>query len=265
VAKKTVAAPTARKLASGKTARKTKTARRKPVRRKPAKRAPSFLLGDGPALTFGEADYDRARRALLRLDPRLAPIVKKAGKLHFRHLQEGELFSSLVETIISQQLSVRVADVIFGRLRDLCPGDDGATAPFLRDLDLTLMRSAGLSQAKAVSIQDLAAKVCDGTLDLHNMHALPDEEVMRQLCLVKGIGPWSAHIFLIFRLNRPDVWPIGDLGIVRALQRLNGWRTAPSLARLEKAGDAYRPYRSVAAWYLWASLSQPTAATQAQA
>lgn len=247
-AKKTVAASRSRKAAP-----------RKRARRKVVRRPPAFLLGDGPALTFSDADYDRARRALLRLDPRLAPIVKQAGKLHFRHLQEGELFSSLVETIISQQLSVRVADVIFGRLRALCPGGDGATAPFLRDLDIPLMRTAGLSEAKARSVQDLAAKVCDGALDLHNMHALPDEEVMRQLCLVKGIGPWSAHIFLIFRLNRPDVWPIGDLGIVRALQRLNGWRTVPSLARLEKAGDVYRPYRSIAAWYLWASLSQKPA------
>lgn len=278
-AHKSSARPKAAASGSAKPATAAATARK---RRRARKRTPpSFLLGTGPAVAFTDHDYDRARKALMRLDPRLAPIIKQAGKLRFGYLQDGDLFPALVETIISQQLSIRVADVIYERLCKLTPpptstlastngdGDAAAaskrrhttSAAALRDMDLALMRTAGLSEAKARSIQDLAIKVCDGTLDLHGMSHLPDDEVVRQLCLVKGIGPWSAHIFLIFRLNRPDIWPIGDLGIVRALQRLNGWKKPPSLARLEKAGDIYRPYRSVAAWYLWSSLSQTQSAT----
>jgi DNA-3-methyladenine glycosylase II len=117
------------------------------------------------------------------------------------------------------------------------------------------LRAAGLSGAKAKYVQELAGKVTDGTIVLDDLGALPDEEVTRVLSQVKGIGPWSTHMFLIFRLHRPDVWPIGDLAIVRALQRYHGFRKVPAIKRLEKMGDNWRPYRSLAAWYLWASLS----------
>ncbi len=112
-----------------------------------------------------------------------------------------------------------------------------------------------LSGAKAKYVQELAGKVTDGTIILDDLGALPDEEVMRILSQVKGIGPWSTHMFLIFRLHRPDIWPIGDLAIVKALQRFHGFRKVPKVKKLEKMGDAWRPYRSLAAWYLWASLS----------
>jgi 3-methyladenine DNA glycosylase/8-oxoguanine DNA glycosylase len=223
-------------------------------RRAAAKPKPGVLLGGGPALTYDANDYERARRHLMA-DPLLAPIIAQTGTGRFPVFPDGDLFPSLVETIISQQLNIRVADVIYGRVCQLSPGGDHPTAAFLRDIDPALLRSAGLSQAKARSIQDLATKVCDGTLNLRGMAAMVDEEVERQLCQVNGIGPWSSHMFLIFRLNRPDIWPIGDLAIVRALQKLHGWKKVPARARLEQAGEAWRPYRSVASWYLWRSLA----------
>lgn len=245
--------------------------------------------------------YTRGRRYLQQRDPQLAAIIRRIGPCRIRAYQHGDPFSALVETIVSQQLSTRVADVIFGRLCTLCATQEasasdkdkalaGAPVPVtvaatsagadatvaapgngrraLHDrhsmtpgrmlgFDPTQLRAAGLSGAKARYVQELAAKVDDGTLRLHDLDHLPDEEVTRVLSQVKGIGPWSTHMFLIFRLHRPDVWPIGDLGIVKALQRFHGLRKIPKAKRLERLGEVWRPYRSLAAWYLWASLDLP--------
>ena len=115
-------------------------------------------------------------------------------------------------------------------------------------------RGGTVAAKGVVHVHDLAAKALDGTLPLEALEHLPDEEVIATLSSVKGIGRWSAQMILLFRFNRPDVWPIGDLGIVRGLERLHNLRRTPSLARLEKMGEIWRPYRSVAAWYLWAGV-----------
>lgn len=209
--------------------------------------------------------YLRGRRYLLAKDPKLAEIIRRAGPCQMRAYQEGAPFSALVETIVSQQLSTRAADTIFGRVCALCHDGDGGgngagglgglSPERVLALDTAQLRAAGLSGAKAKYVQELAGKVTDGTIVLDDLGALPDEDVTRILSQVKGIGPWSTHMFLIFRLHRPDVWPIGDLAIVKALQRFHGFRKVPKVKKLEKMGDAWRPYRSLAAWYLWASLS----------
>jgi len=208
--------------------------------------------------------YQRGRRYLLAKDPKLAEIIRRAGPCQMRAYQDGAPFSALVETIISQQLSIRAADTIFGRVCALChdaaaDGNGGGIAGLSPErvlaLDHAQLRAAGLSGAKAKYVQELAAKVTDGTIVLDDLGALPDEDVTRVLSQVKGIGRWSTHMFLIFRLHRPDIWPIGDLAIVKALQRYHGFRKVPKVKKLEKMGDAWRPYRSLAAWYLWASLS----------
>jgi DNA-3-methyladenine glycosylase II len=200
--------------------------------------------------------YQRGRRYLIAKDPKLAAIIKRAGPVRMRAYQNGAAFSALVETIVSQQLSTRAADTIFGRVCALCQDGHGGLSPeCILALDPMQLRAAGLSGAKAKYVQELAAKVSDGTIVLDDLGALPDEDVTRVLSQVKGIGPWSTHMFLIFRLHRPDIWPIGDLAIVRALQRFHGLRKVPSLQKLEKMGESWRPYRSLAAWYLWASLS----------
>jgi DNA-3-methyladenine glycosylase II len=200
------------------------------------------------------AYYAKGRRYLMRQDPKLAAIIKRAGPCTMRAYQDGDPFSALVQTIVSQQLSTRVADVIFGRVAALC-GTAGVTPARVLAIDPLELRAAGLSHAKVRYVQELAAKVSDGTIVLDHLDELPDEEVTRVLSQVKGIGPWSTHMFLIFRLHRPDVWPIGDLAIVKALGRFHRLRKTPNAKRLDRLGEVWRPYRSLAAWYLWASLS----------
>ena len=119
----------------------------------------------------------------------------------------------------------------------------------------TKLRTAGLSGQKVGYLRDLSARITDGSLPIHALDGLPDEEVIAVLTRVKGIGRWTAEMFLMFRLHRPDILPVGDLGILKAVQRAYRLRTHPSPARLLRLGEAWRPYRSVACWYLWASLS----------
>jgi DNA-3-methyladenine glycosylase II len=200
-------------------------------------------------------DYARARRHLMRRDPELGAIIKRAGPCRMQAYRDGDLFTALVETIVSQQLSTRVADVIFGRICALCPPGPHPTPEAVLGLTIEQLRGAGLSNPKARYVHGVAEAVTSGTISLEALEHLPDDEVIATLSQIKGIGRWSAQMILLFRLNRPDVWPIGDLGIVRALERYHRCRKTPSLARLEKMGDPWRPYRSVAAWYLWRSLA----------
>lgn len=201
-------------------------------------------------------DYAKARRYLMRRDPELGAIIKRAGPCTMQAYREGDLFSALVETIVSQQLSTRVADVIFGRVCAMCGNGSSPTPLALLGLTVEQLRSAGLSNAKARYVHGLAEAVTEGRLQLDALEHLSDDEVIAALSTVKGIGRWSAQMILLFRFNRPDIWPTGDLGIVRALERHYRMRKTPTPRRLEKLGDQWRPYRSVAAWYLWRSLSQ---------
>lgn len=124
------------------------------------------------------------------------------------------------------------------------------------------LRAAGMSRQKSAYLRDLCDKVASGAIDLHALDALDDEEVIAALVQVKGIGRWSAEMFLIFRLLRPDVFPVGDLGIVTAVQKAYKLRKRPTPDRLRKIADAWRPYRSVASWYLWRSLDTVTPAPE---
>jgi DNA-3-methyladenine glycosylase II len=119
------------------------------------------------------------------------------------------------------------------------------------------LRGVGLSGQKMRYLRDLCEKVRDGSLVLHSLTGLPDDEVIAALTRVKGIGRWTAEMFLMFRLHRPDVLPVGDLGILKAVQQAYGLRKPPTAARLTEIGEPWRPYRSVACWYLWASLGNP--------
>src|SRR5262249_2978550 len=141
---------------------------------------------------------------------------------------------------------------IYGRLMALIP--DGASPEALIALTDDQMRQAGLSRQKTAYLRDLAAKVLSGDLPVHNLHELDDEGVIEAIVKVKGLGRWSAEMFLMFRLRRPDVLPVDDLGIVNAIQRLYGLRKKPKADRIKKIGEAWRPYRTVACWYLWRSL-----------
>jgi DNA-3-methyladenine glycosylase II len=167
--------------------------------------------------------------------------------------QHTDPFKALVHAIIAQQLSSKAAATIEARFDALFLA--GAPTPeqtaALTDEQL---RACGLSGQKLRYIRDLCVRVQDGSLPLHDLDTLSDDAIVDTLTQVKGIGRWTAEMFLMFRLHRPDVLPVGDLGIVKAVQRAYRLRKAPSPERLTKIGESWRPYRSVACWYLWASL-----------
>jgi len=201
------------------------------------------------------ADYTRARRILVRRDPVIAALIRTHGPCGLARAQHTDPFHALVQAIISQQLSTAAARTIGQRLRGLYDGRMTAAA-IAATPDLAL-RAVGLSPQKVGYMRDLCAKVDSGALALASLDTLSDDAVIEALTQVKGIGRWTAEMFLMFRLHRPDVLPVGDLGIVKAIQRQYRLRKTPSPDRLMKIGEAWRPYRSVACWYLWASLGSP--------
>lgn len=184
--------------------------------------------------------------AATRLPP-LRRASRVPGRIGAHH------FETLLTSIICQQISDRAAAAIAGRFRALY----GGRAPSPEELLATPvadLRGAGLSGAKAAYLRDLAARVRDGRLDLAHIATMPDEEAMRELVAVKGIGPWTAEMFLIFSLGRPDVFSFGDVGLINAMTRLYRLRKPASRERLARIVRRWAPYRSLAARYLWASL-----------
>jgi DNA-3-methyladenine glycosylase II len=199
-------------------------------------------------------DYMKARRLLARRDPVLRDLMRRYGPCGLAEAQHADPFRALVHAIISQQLSTKAAATIEARFAALfggAPSPDAVAA--VADERL---RAVGLSAQKLGYVRDLCRRVEDGSLPLSALDTLPDDEVIAVLTQVKGIGRWTAEMFLMFRLHRPDVLPVGDLGIVKAVQRAYRLRTVPSPARLQRLGEVWRPYRSVACWYLWASLDK---------
>jgi DNA-3-methyladenine glycosylase II len=157
-----------------------------------------------------------------------------------------------VRAITGQQLSTKAASTIYARLVVLMP--DGVTPEALASLTDEQMRSVGMSRQKIAYFRDLTAKILSGALPLDAIDELGDEDVIAALTQVKGIGRWSAEMFLIFRLHRPDVLPVDDLGIVTAVKNVYRLRKRPTADRIRRIGESWRPYRSVASWYLWRSL-----------
>lgn len=197
-------------------------------------------------------DYTRARRLLLRRDPVLAAVIKKHGACGLAAAQRADHFSALVRAITGQQLSTKAAATIYGRLVALMP--QGVTPEALSALTDDQMRTSGMSRQKIAYFRDLCEKSLSGVVRLDLLESMTDEEVIAALTKVKGIGRWSAEMFLMFRLHRPDVLPVDDLGIVNAVKNVYGLRKRPTADRIRKIGEAWRPYRSVASWYLWRSL-----------
>lgn len=201
-------------------------------------------------------DYTIARRHLMRADPTLRTIIKRVGPCTLHAFAPRDPFETLCKSIASQQLSTKAADTIFNRFCDLFPPRRRPTPERVMSLSDAEIRAAGFSGPKVAFIKDLAAHVSDGRLDLTRLKKLSDDEVMTQLIAVKGIGRWTAEIFMMFRLGRLDVLPADDLGLMNAVHRAYGLRKRPDPRRLRQIGDAWRPYRSVASWYLWQSLSK---------
>jgi len=198
--------------------------------------------------------YDRARRFLMRRDRILAGAIKRIGPCLMADRQRKDHLSALVGAIVSQQLSTKAAATIFGRFVALFPGGAIPDAAAIAAQSDAALRSVGLSGQKVGYLRDLSARIADGRLRLDELDDLPDEDVIERLTSVKGFGRWTAEMFLMFRLHRPDVLPAGDLGIVNAIQRLYGLRKRPDAKRIVRMGEAWKPYRSVASWYLWQTL-----------
>jgi 3-methyladenine DNA glycosylase/8-oxoguanine DNA glycosylase len=204
-----------------------------------------------PARRLLEADFERARRHLMRRDPRLAPLIKRVGRCRLPDARPSAPFAALVRAILSQQLSGKAAETIHGRVVTLLERSGGLTPAGLLAADPVALRAAGVSRPKIAYLRDLAERVETARLDLEALDQHSDEDVIAAITAVKGLGRWSAEMFLIFRLNRPDVFPVGDLGIVKGVQKLLAMKRRPAPRTMLRVAEAWRPYRSVAAWYLW--------------
>lgn len=199
------------------------------------------------------------RRALSHLraaDPALAEIIDAVGPFRMELKASRSLFGALAEAIVYQQLSNKAAATIYGRIEALYPrATDGFTPHHILKTADEALRGCGLSRAKVLAVQDLARKVAGGELPtLAEAATLADAELIERLVTVRGIGRWSAEMFLMFRLGRPDVLPLDDYSLRKAYAKAFRKRTLPSPQALEKAGEKWRPYRTVASWYLWRTL-----------
>jgi DNA-3-methyladenine glycosylase II len=193
-------------------------------------------------------DLAAAAAEVARRDPALGRLVDLLGPPAIRPPLEG-YFAALVRAIAFQQLAGRAAAAIHGRF--LANFVEGLTPEAVLALPEELFRSAGLSAAKTASIRDLAAKTVDGTVPLEGLEAYSDDEIVERLSTVRGIGPWTAEMFLIFQLRRPDVWPVDDFGVRKGYAIAHELPTLPKPKELAALGDLYRPYRTIAAWYCW--------------
>jgi DNA-3-methyladenine glycosylase II len=207
------------------------------------------------AATLTPEGYERARRLLMRRDPILAGAIKQIGKCGMADRQRKDHLSALVGSIVSQQLSTKAAATIFGRFLALFPEAHIPDAAAIAAQTDAALRGVGLSGQKVSYLRDLSARIMDGRLNIDELETLPDEAVIERLTAVKGFGRWTAEMFLMFRLHRPDILPAGDLGIVVAIQRLYRLRKRPDAKRILKLGEVWKPYRSVASWYLWQTLA----------
>ena len=188
--------------------------------------------------------------ALVRQEPRFAAIVAEHGPADLRRSRPRRThFAELVRAICFQQLAGAAARTIHGRLEAAL---DGAPTPEkVLALPEETLRGAGLSGNKAASVRDLAQKVLDGDVELDRVARLSDDEIVRELTLVRGIGRWTAEMFLMFQLGRLDVWPVDDLGVRKGYGILFDLVPPPTAKLLEPLGEPLRPYRSLAAWYCW--------------
>ena len=210
-----------------------------------------------PVQSLTPEDNARARRILMRRDPVLGAAIKTIGPCLMADRQRKDHLTALLGSIVSQQLSTKAAATIFGRFVALFPGESVLSPVAIVALEDQTLRGVGLSGQKVRYVRDLCGRIIDGRLQLDEIEGLDDEAVIQRLTEVKGFGRWTAEMFLMFRLHRPDVLPVDDLGIVNAVQRMYKLRKRPDAKKLYKLGEAWRPYRSVASWYLWQSLTLP--------
>ncbi len=208
--------------------------------------------------TPGTIDAARATRTLRRADPVLANLMKMVGPFALDVRHTSTVFAVLSEAIVYQQLTGRAAETIHNRVLAACGADgDGLTAAHVLSASDDTLRGAGLSRAKVASLRDLAVHDQSGLLPaLADIDTMADDEIVERFTAVRGIGRWTAHMFLIFRLGRPDVLPVDDYGVRRAFGLVYE-REMPTPKQLAAHGELWAPYRTVASWYLWRALELP--------
>ena len=198
---------------------------------------------------------NKALEDLSSRSPTLQSLIEIHGDYTPRKNTQIDAFGSLAKTIIHQQLAGKAASSIHTRFMNLFCG--AATPTKVLSMEVETLRSAGLSRSKSLAILDLARHAQEGLLHLDTLEQLENDALVAQLCKVRGIGPWTAQMFLIFQLGRMDVWPTGDLAVRRGFAKAFGLSTAPTARELQPMGDPFRPYRSIVAWYCWRVLDSP--------
>jgi len=201
--------------------------------------------------THYPVDAGEAMRELCRADRRLAKVIRKVGSFPTKRPKPQHPFAVLLKAIVYQQLAGKAAAAIFGRVTAL--GANGFPTPEeVLLLDETQLRGAGLSRQKIAAVKDLAARTIDGTVpNLKEIRRMSEEEILERLTRVRGIGEWSVQMFLMFQLGRPDILPIQDYGIRKGFQNVYGLDDVPKPKAVLEHGERWRPYRSIASWYLW--------------
>ena len=210
-------------------------------------------------MTTNQVSERSAAEFVARRDKVMAGLMKRTARFHLPRPSSGH-FAALAESILYQQLAGAAARAIHGRFVALFDGDLSPEAVLA--VPPRKLRAAGLSGSKVAAIQDLAARVVDGTVPLQRMGRLADEDVITRLSVVRGIGRWTAQMFLIFQLRRLDVWPVGDYGVRSGYALAYGLRKLLTPKRLEAEGERFRPYRTVAAWYCWQAVHEQRNAGQ---
>jgi 3-methyladenine DNA glycosylase/8-oxoguanine DNA glycosylase len=214
-------------------------------------------LAVGPALRRPDGlcfDPFDACRHLAAVDPLLAGLMERVGPFRMRPQPTQSLFTALLRSIVYQQLSGKAAATILGRVNGLFPRSLPVPGQLL-EVAPERLREAGLSTAKTAAVRDLAARTLDGTVPpLAQIRRMEDEEIIERLTVVRGIGRWTAEMLLIFRLGRPDVLPLSDLGVRKGFGLTFRTRKLPGPSIMTRRGERWRPFRSVASWYLWRAL-----------
>ena len=200
-------------------------------------------------------NHNIALRHLSHADKRMEKLIDKFGPPNFNLM--NNYYESLVRSIVYQQLSGKAASIIYERFLDLFVFDIYPEPKNVLAVSIETLRSSGLSYQKANYIRDLSEKWQDGTMNLTDIDSMTDEEISSELIKVKGIGQWTADMFLMFTLGRPDVFPFGDLGIQKGFMVLTNMNRLPVQKEMERKTKKWQPYRTVAAWYLWKLVDGP--------
>jgi DNA-3-methyladenine glycosylase II len=208
----------------------------------------AFMTVPEFASIFDPVFFRKGYNHIRRRDPKLKPLLEKHGPINFE--PQGDMFEAIVESILSQQLAGAAAEAIIRRVRATHP--EGKLIPeHLHSTRAAKLRRAGVSPQKLGYLRDLTSRLTRGTLELESLRPMPDEEIIRVLDEVKGIGPWTVQMLLIFTLGRADVLPVDDYGIRSGISQIYGMGTLPKKAEIEKLAEKWHPYCSVASLYLW--------------